>query len=108
MTAEGLWRWRMIPMGLTNSPSIFQRAMQSVLKDQLNKFCMVYIDDIIIFSNTIEEHIEHVKEVLTALHKHKFYAKLTKCQFLVKEVEFLGHVISAEGIKTDPRKAIAL
>ena len=97
MTSEGLYRWKMLPMGLTNSPSIFQRVMQTVLRKELNKFCMVYIDDIIIFSNTIEEHIEHVKAVLTALHKHKFFAKLSKCKFLVEEIDFLGHVITKDG-----------
>jgi len=69
---------------------------------------MVYIDDIIIFSKTLEEHILHVKEVLTALHKNKFYAKLSKCRFLTEEIEFLGHVITKEGVKTDPRKVDAI
>jgi len=108
MTPDGLYQWKMLPMHLTNSPSIFQRAMQDVLRKYMNKFCMVYIDDIIIYSHTLEGHIEHVKLILTALRERNFYAKLSKCKFLVEEIEFLGHVITKDGVKTDPRKTEAL
>ena len=82
-----------MPMGLMNSASTFQRAMQKVLKKYLWKCCMVYIDDVIIFSKTLEELIQHVKEVLEVLAEHKFLVKVAKCKFLVEEIEFLGHVL---------------
>src|SRR3954453_7771734 len=107
-TRQGLWQWRCMPMGLKNSSFTFQRAMQSVLRKHLWKHCMVYVDDIIIYSETIEEHMEHVCSVLETLANARFYAKISKCKFLASEIDFLGHVITPEGIKADHKKVEAI
>src|SRR3954464_8711180 len=97
-----------MPMGLKNSSFTFQRAMQSVLRKHLWKHCMVYVDDIIIYSETIEEHMEHVRSVLEMLANARFYAKISKCKFLASEIDFLEHVITPEGIKADHKKVEAI
>ena len=91
-------------MGLTNAPSTFAHVMNNVFHGQIGKSVLVYLDDIMVFSKTAEEHIAHVREVLETLRQHKLFAKLSKCQFGKQEVHFLGHVVNAQGIKVDPKK----
>lgn len=93
-----------MPFGLKNSPATFQRVMDDVLKDILNKYCMVYLDDIIIFSPSLEEHIKHLKSVFDRLRNANLKLQLDKCEFLRKETEYLGHVITPNGIKPNPKK----
>jgi hypothetical protein len=88
--------------GLTNAPAYFMNLMNKVFMDYLNKFVVVFIDDILVYSKTAEEHEEHLRLVLGTLREHQLYAKFSKCQFWLKEVGFLGHVLSAGGLSVDP------
>ena len=91
-------------MGLTNAPSIFSHVMNGVFKGLIGKSVLIYLDDILVFSKTEEEHVKHVREVLEILRQQKLYAKLAKCDFGKSELTFLGHVVGAEGVKVDPKK----
>src|SRR6266498_5981544 len=93
-----------MPFGLCNAPATFQHLMNQVLRKYLRKFILVYLDDIIIYSKTFEEHKEHVRLVLKALRAASLMMKLKKCKFAQKELRFLEHIIFAEGIRTDPDK----
>ena len=90
--------------GLTNAPAYFMYLMNKVFMEFLDKFVVVFIDDILIFSKTEEEHAEHLRLVLQKLREHKLYAKRSKCEFWLKEVSFLGHVVFNGGITVDPSK----
>ena len=90
--------------GLTNAPAYFMYLMNSVFMPELDKFVVVFIDDILIYSKNEEEHAHHLHIILQRLREHQLYAKFSKCDFWLKEVPFLGHVISAEGISVDPSK----
>ena len=90
--------------GLTNAPAHFMYLMNSVFMPELDKFVVIFIDDILIFSKNEEEHAEHLRIVLQRLREHKLYAKFSKCNFWLKEVQFLGHIISEAGISVDPAR----
>jgi hypothetical protein len=90
--------------GLTNAPAHFMCLMNSVFMPELDKFVVVFIDDILIYSENKEEHAEHLRIVLTRLREHQLYAKFSKCEFWLREVPFLGHVLSDGGIMVDPTK----
>ena len=90
--------------GLTNAPAYFMYLMNSVFMPELDKFVVVFIDDILIYSKNEEEHAHHLRIVLQHLREHQLYAKFSKCDFWLKEVPFLGHVISAKVISVDPSK----
>ena len=90
--------------GLTNAPAYFMSMMNKVFMEYLDKFVVVFIDDIMVYSKNEEEHKEHLRLVLEKLREHQLYAKFSKCEFWLKEVGFLGHVISGEGIAVDPTK----
>jgi hypothetical protein len=90
--------------GLTNAPAYFMYLMNSVFMEDLDKFAMVFIDDILIFSKSKKEHEEHLCIVFQRLRDHQLYAKFIKCEFWLSEVQFLSHVISSEGISMDPGK----
>lgn len=104
----GHYEFTVMPFGLCNAPATFQRMMNDVFRDCLDKFVLVYLDDVLIFSKTAEEHERHVRQVLELLRKHKLYAKLKKCEFGRTSIEFLGHVVSGEGISVDQRKIDAV
>ena len=89
---------------LTNAPAYFMYLMNKVFMEFLDKFVVVFIDDILVFSKTEEEHAKHLRLVLQKLREHKLYAKRSKCEFQLKEVSFLGHVVSNGGIAVDPGK----
>ena len=93
-----------MPMGLTNAPATFQTLMNTVLQPFLDQFVIVYLDDILIFSNSIEEHKEHLDQVLTKLQENELFAKPSKCTIGVKEVEFCGHIVGGGIIKTSRSK----
>nr|GEZ57184.1 putative reverse transcriptase domain-containing protein [Tanacetum cinerariifolium] len=93
-----------MPFGLTNAPVIFMDLMNRVYKTYLDKFVIIFIDDILIYSKDKKEHEEHLKEILELLKKEKLYAKLLKCKFWIPKVQFLGHVIDSRGIHVDPAK----
>ncbi len=107
-TRSQFWRWKVLPMGIMNSPSAFQRAMDQVLGELKWKIVMCYVDDLIIYSNTLEEHLEHIEAVLKKLQEANIYVKLAKCQFGVEEIKFLGHIVGKEGMKPDPEKTKAV
>jgi hypothetical protein len=90
--------------GLTNAPAYFMYLMNKVFMEYLDKFDMVFIDDILVYSKSEEEHEEHLRLALQKLREHRLYAKLSKCEFWMKQVAFLGHVISKGGISVDPSK----
>lgn len=107
-TPLGLYEYKVLPFGLCNAPATFQRLMDSVLRPYIGKFVIVYLDDILIYSKSPEEHEEHVALVLQALREHQLYAKAKKCAFGMRRVGFLGHIVSGEGIATDPSKIKAV
>jgi hypothetical protein len=90
--------------GLMNAPAFFINLMNNVFMDYLDKFVVVFIDDILIYSQSKEEHVNHLKMVLQRLQEHQLYAKLSKCEFWIDEVLFLGHIINKEGLAMDPKK----
>ena len=90
--------------GLTNAPAYFMYLMNSVFMPERDKFVVVFIDDILIYSENEEDHIEHLRVVLTRLREHKLYAKFSKCEFWLRKVPFLGHMLSENGISVDPSK----
>lgn len=103
-TPMGHYQWRVLSMGLCNAPSTFQKVMDSVFKRLIGKSVVVYLDDILIFSKTREEHMVHLEQVLRILEDEKLHCKFKKCEFLKNEVKFLGHIIDNQGIKPDPAK----
>ncbi|GJR13388.1 putative reverse transcriptase domain-containing protein [Tanacetum coccineum] len=107
-TRYGHFEFTVIPFGLTNAPTIFMDLMNRVYRPYLDKFVIVFIDDILIYSKTQEEHVEHLRLVLGLLKKEKLYAKFSKCEFWLREVQFLGHVINGNGIHVDPSKIEAV
>ena len=90
--------------GLTNVPAFFMYLMNSIFMSELDKFVVVFIDDILVYSKTEAEHEEHLCIVLSRLREHKLYAKFSKCAFWLNKITFLGHVLSADGIEVDPKK----
>jgi hypothetical protein len=90
--------------GLTNAPAYFMYLMNSVFILELDKFVVVFIDDILVYSKNEDEHTEHLHIVLQRLRDHRLYAKLSKCAFWLREIKFLGHTISQDGISVDPEK----
>lgn len=93
-----------MPFGLANAPACFQRFIQSILSEYLDVFCYVYIDDILIFSKTQDEHTDHVSKVLSKLQDHGLFASAEKCSFYQQEVTFLGFIVSTTGLRMDPAK----
>ena len=102
-----LWQWTVMPFGLKNAPPTFQRAMTHALKG-CEEFSVVYIDDILVFSKTPEEHLAHLRQVFEKLDREAYHVRLTKCLFRCDEVEFLGHRLSSKGLQTSPIKMEAL
>jgi hypothetical protein len=103
-TRYGLYKYLVMSFGLTNAVAHFMYLMNSVFMPELDKFAMVFIDDILIYSKSEEEHAQHLRVILQCLRDHQLYVKFSKCAFWLKEVLFLGHVISTEGIAVDPSK----
>ena len=91
-----------MPFGMTNAPTEFMDLMNRVFRPYVDQFVVVFIDDILVYSKDAQEHEQHLKIVLQMLREKKLYAKLNKCDFWLKEVSFLGHIVSAEGIRVDP------
>ncbi|GJU53025.1 putative reverse transcriptase domain-containing protein [Tanacetum coccineum] len=104
-TRYGHFEFTVMPFGLTNAPAIFMDLMNRVCKPYLDKFIIVFIDDILIYSKSEEEHEVHLKAILDLLKKEKLYAKFSKCEFWLQEVQFLGHVVNHDGIHVDPSKS---
>jgi hypothetical protein len=107
-THRGHYEFLVMPFGLTNAPSTFPSLMNDVLKPFIRKFVLVFFDDILIFSNTWTEHLQHVKQVFQMLREHKLFLKQSKCSFGKESVAYLGHVITAAGVAMDPAKIAAV
>jgi len=103
-THFGQYEFKVLSFGLCNAPATFMTLMNSIFKDELNNYVSVYLDDILIYSKTEEEHLVHLTNVFEKLRKNQLFVNLEKCEFLKDDMEFLGHVISKEGIKVDEQK----
>lgn len=103
-TRYGSFEWLVVPFGLTNAPSAFQRFMNDIFADLLDVYVIIYLDDILIYSDNMADHKKHVKEVLRRLRKHKLYARADKCEFHADTVEYLGYILSPQGLTMDNSK----
>jgi hypothetical protein len=104
MTRYELYEYMVMYFSLTNAPAYLMYLMNKVFMEYLDKFVVVFIDDILIYSKDEEEHEKHLHLVLQTLRDHQLYAKLSKCEFWLKEIPFLGHFISEGGISVDPKQ----
>ena len=102
-TRYGHYEFLVIPFGLTNAPATFQAYINKALRGLVNNFCIVYLDNILIFSKTREEHNQHLQQVCKHLRNTELYTNPLKCQFYQKEIEFLGFIIGTQGIRMDPK-----
>ena len=108
-TAYGLFEYTVLPFGLCNAPATFQRLMNEVLREEIDDgLVCVYMDDVLIYSETEEDHKTHLRRVLGKLRQHRLYLKKKKCEFAVEETEFLGHLVGRNGIRPDPKKTQAV
>ena len=103
-TRYGHFEFLVMSFGLTNAPAVFMDLMNRVFQPYLDSFVVVFIDDILVYYKSKEEHYQHLKMVLQTLRDKQLFGKLNKCEFWLQEVVFLGHVISEEGIRVDPKK----
>jgi hypothetical protein len=104
----GHHEYLVIPFGLTNAPAIFMNLMNKIFMPYLDKFVIVFIEDILIYSKNKEEHAKHLRIALQILREHQLYAKFSKCEFWLDQAEFLRHVISKEGIAVNPSKVASI
>ena len=107
-TRYGHFEFLVMPFGVTNAPAIFLDLMNRVFSPYLDSFVVVFLDDILVYSRSLEEHAEHLRIVLQTLRDNQLFAKLSKCQFWLRQVPFLGHIVSGEGISVDPAKVVAV
>ncbi|GBM54305.1 Retrovirus-related Pol polyprotein from transposon 297 [Araneus ventricosus] len=107
-TGQGLWQFKVMPFGLCNAPATFERLMETVVHGLRSEACLVYLDDIIIAGRTFQEHLNNIRKVFQRLQKANLKLSPKKCRFFRKEVSYLGHIFSADGVKTDPEKSKAV
>lgn len=106
--SKGLYEYNVMPFGLNNAPATFQRMMDKLLGEYLNEFVVVYIDDIMIYSDTFEDHVKHIRMVLEKIKRANLILKLKKCKFGDRNIEFLGHVVGRDGLRPNPKKIEAI
>src|SRR5438105_8362242 len=107
-TRYGHYEFTVMPFGLTNAPAYFMNLMNKIFMEELDQFVVVFIDDILIYSKSAEEHEQHPRIVLERLRAHELYAKFSKCEFWLQEVAFLGQIITEKGVAVDPSKVEAI
>jgi hypothetical protein len=107
-THSGLYEFTVMPFGLTNAPATFQAAMNTIFASLLRKCVLVFMDDILVYSRTLEEHILHLQQLFDILHCNKFLLKRFKCVFAEQSLEYLGHIMSKDGVATEPSKVEAV
>ncbi len=103
-TPTGHFEYLVMPFGLSNSPAVFQALVNDVLREMVDRFVFVYLDDILIFSQNERDHVQHVRRVLQRLLENRLFAKVEKCEFHARSIPFLGFIFSPEGIRMDPRQ----
>ena len=108
VTRYGQYEFTMVSFGLTNALAYFMNMMNKVFMEELDKFVVVFIDDILVYLATAEEHEQHLRVVLEKLRQNQLYAKFSKCEFWLEEVTFLGHILTAKGVAIDPAKIEAV
>ncbi|GJP48243.1 hypothetical protein CLOM_g7544 [Closterium sp. NIES-68] len=107
-TRYGSYEYLVMPFGLTNAPATFQAEMNHILRPLLDECVVVYLDDILIYSRDMKQHVEHLRRVFEILRRERFYVKLSKSEFALEKVQFLGHLVSAQGVHVDPKKIEAV
>lgn len=107
-THSGHYEFRVMAFGLTGAPATFQSAMNNTLRPVLRKFALVFFDDILVYSSSLDDHAAHLDAVLGLLHQDQWKVKMSKCTFAARSISYLGHVISSEGVQTDPQKVSAV
>ena len=108
VTRYGQYEFTIVSFGLSNALAYSMNMMNKVFMEELDKFVVVFIDDILVYSATIEEHEQHLRVVLEKLRQNQLYAKFSKCEFWLEEVTFLGHILTAEGVAVDSNKIEAV
>jgi hypothetical protein len=108
VTKYGHYEFNVVSFGLTNAPAYFMNMMNKVFMEELDKFVVVFIDDILIYSESTEEHAKDLRVVLERLRQNQVYAKFSNCEFWLEKVAFLGHVLTADGVAVDPEKIEAV
>jgi hypothetical protein len=107
-THDGHWEFKVMPFGLTNAPATFQAIMNTIFAPMLRKFVLVFMDDILVYSRSLEEHKQHLTAVFKLLQDNQLYVKQSKCSFAQPQLEYLGHIIGVQGVATDPEKVAAV
>ena len=107
-TRYGHYEFVVMPFGLTNAPAVFMDLMNRVCRTMLDRLVIVFIDDILVYSKTRDHHEEHLRELLEVLRRERLYAKFSKCEFWLREVQFLGHLVNQDGILVDLAKVEAV
>lgn len=107
-THQGLYEFKVMPFGLTNAPASFQALMNEIFQGQIRKSVLVFFDDILVYSSGLQEHLQHLEMVFQKMRDHQLYIKASKCSFGQTQLEYLGHIISREGVATDPEKVAAM
>jgi hypothetical protein len=107
-THHGHFQFRVMPFGLTNAPATFQCLMNAIFQQHMRRFVLIFMDDILVYSPTLESHVDHLEEVFSILQQHQLYAKKSKCSFATNQISYLGHIISDKGVATDPEKTASM
>ena len=107
-TRYGHFEFLVLPFNLTNAPATFMHLMHSIFSEHLDSFIIIFLDDILIYSQNLDDHLTHVKMALQILSKHQLYAKTSKCSFFQHSLEYLGHIVSSSGMEPDPVKIKAI
>ena len=107
-THQGLYEFTVMPFALTNAPATFQCLMNHIFSSYLQKFILVFFDDILVYNPNLDQHLAHLRTTFEVLTFNQLYVKLSKCTFAKEEVEYLGHIISKRGVSIDPKKIEAM